>query len=188
MLDRLQSLMRPEALIGCAAALLLTALLAGVLYVLKPSLGTYRELGRAHSGALLELATEGENTDPAAIAALEEGVKRIRDRLYGGSSGVPLQEMEAFVIDALDRISARHDVELTSVTPGRMTDVLMFGELPYDVRVAGTYFHLFDWLQDVEAELRPMVVKQFEMARPEGADTVDLELRLVAYRSEGSAS
>jgi len=59
----------------------------------------------------------------------------------------------------------------------------MFGELPYDVRVQGNYFPLFDWLQDVEDELRPMLVKEFRMDRSGPSSLVSLELRLVAYRA-----
>ena len=61
-------------------------------------------------------------------------------------------------------------------------------ELPYEVEVSGGYLDLFRWLRDAESELRPMVVKSFEMAKePEGAG-VHLKLRLVAYRAPESRS
>lgn len=186
MLASLLRQLRPETLIGGSAAVALIALLAGYLYVLKPSIVPYRELARARSEALRELAADRENTDRAAIAALHEKVEEVRKRLYSGSSDVPLKQIESHVIGALDQISGRHDVELMSVTPGEMTHVLMFDELPYDVHVEGSYFRLFEWFRDVESELRPMVVQQFEMNRSERAQGASLKLRLVAYRAQDS--
>ncbi len=52
--------------------------------------------------------------------------------------------------------------------------------------VAGDYFSLFDWLQDVEQELIPMVTKGFEIARR--GESVTLELRLVAYKARKAES
>jgi Tfp pilus assembly protein PilO len=92
--------------------------------------------------------------------------------------------MESFVIDALDRVSVRHDVKLESVTPGTVTQVVMFTELPYQVQVTGNYFSLFEWFRDVENELRPMVVKNFEMEKGRGSERIEMSLQIVAYRAE----
>ena len=96
--------------------------------------------------------------------------------------------MESHVIDVLDRISARHGIDLVSVVPGEKAEVLMFEELPYDVEVRGEYFRLFDWFREVERELHPMVVKRFELAAGAEPDVIPLTLRLVAYRTQGPES
>ncbi len=91
--------------------------------------------------------------------------------------------MESYVIQTLDRISSRHSVELVGVRPLAIGEVLMFDELPYDVEVTGSYLRLWDWLQDMEAELRPMVVNSYELERRSNAAPVSLKLRLAAYRA-----
>lgn len=178
--------LRPEAVVGAAASGVALVLLAGLLYVVKPSLATWRRLGEERAQAVQEVDAAAARAAGAELQALAVEVEELRDQLYGGASEVPAEQLEAWVIDALDRISARHRIDLTSVKPGRPSPVLTFDELPYDVELAGRYFHLFDWLQDVERELRPMVVKEFAMERGQGSDPVVMRLRLVAYRSQGA--
>ena len=96
--------------------------------------------------------------------------------------------MESYIVDRLDSISAVHDVELVGVTPGAAEEVLMFDEVPYDVEVEGDYFALFRWLREVERELRPMVVKEFNIRPLSKSEAVTMKLRLAAYRQRGAAS
>ena len=63
----------------------------------------------------------------------------------------------------------------------------MFEELPYTVEVEGSYFSIHRWLYDVEEELRPMVVKQFQLSPGRGGEGVVLDLKLVAYRTAEEA-
>lgn len=184
MWDEFTQKTRPETLLGVAVAGVALVALAGYLYLLKPSIATYRELAQERARALTR--AEAATIDPAALQDAERAVAQLRERLAGGAWDVPREQMEAYVIEALDRISVRHDVELESVKPGAAGEVLMFDELPYDVRVLGGYFELFEWFRDVETELRPMVTKQFEMQTGEGKSSVALQLRLVAYRARES--
>ncbi len=182
MLDRLARQVRPEALSVGAVAVLGLLVLASYLYVLKLPLAEYRGLLRDRATAAVGIRAEGDEPVLPALVALGEKVGQLRDRLYGGSSSVPLREMESYVIQTLDRISARHGVELMGVRPREVGRVLMFDELPYDVEVAGSYPRLWGWLQDVETELRPMVVNSYELERKRTEDPVSMTLRLVAYR------
>ena len=50
--------------------------------------------------------------------------------------------------------------------------------------VTGNYFSLFEWFRDVENELRPMVVKSFEMEKGKGSERIAMSLQIVAYRAE----
>lgn len=183
-LDAWMQQVRPQALIAGAGALTAIVALAGFLYVLKPALQARGELQQERVAALSQV--EEANITPQALAAAAREVADLRKQLVGASWGVPLEEMESFVIGGLDRISVRHEVELKSVTPGQLGSVLSFDELPYQVQVAGDYFSLFDWLQDVEQELIPMVTKGFEMARR--GESVTLKLRLVAYKPRRAES
>ena len=182
MLDRISRSVRPEALTVGAWALVALMILAAYLHVLKAPFVQYRGLLRDRATASLGMRSEGEEPAALALAAVDEEVAKLRHRLYGGSSSVPLREMESYVIQTLDRISARHDVELMGVRPREPGRVLMFDELPYDVEVMGSYVDLCGWLQDMETELRPMVVNSYEFERKNSAEPVRMKLQLVAYR------
>ncbi len=184
MLDAWMQQVRPQTLIAVTGALTAIVALASFLYVLKPALQLRGELQQERVDALSQVETA--SVTPQALGSAAQEVADLRKRLVGASWGVPLEEMESFVIGGLDHISVRHQVELKSVTPGQVGSVLSFDELPYQVQVAGDYFSLFDWLQDVEQELIPMVTKGFEMARR--GESVTLELRLVAYKARKAES
>ena len=184
MLDAWTQRVRPQTLIGAAGALGAIIALAGFLYLLKPGLQMHRELKQERSDALSQV--EEASVTPEALGAAAQEVADLGKQLEGRSWQVPLEEMQSFVIGGLDRISVRHEVELQSVTPGTVGSVLTFDELPYKVKVVGDYFSLFNWLQDVELELIPMVTKGFEMARR--GESVTLELHLVAYKARGAES
>ncbi len=62
----------------------------------------------------------------------------------------------------------------------------MFEEVPFEVEIVGGYFSLYDWLRDVEAELGPMVVKQYRISSEE-RDLTRMSLTMVSYRSVGRA-
>ena len=183
MLDRLARQLRPEAVSLTALGLLMLGIAAAYLYVLKQPLSEYRGLLRHQAGASVGLRTGREEPAAVALAGLRQEVEELQQRLYGGPSSVPLREMESYVIQTLDRISVRHGVELVGVRPLAIGEVLMFDELPYDVEVTGSYMRLWDWLQDMEAELRPMVVNSYELERRSDATPVGMKLRLVAYRA-----
>jgi Tfp pilus assembly protein PilO len=187
-LEQIQRQLRPEALLGVLVAGVALTLLAAHLYVLKAPLSRYRELSHAVAGSAVETSMQHLQASSLAVETAERQVAELRSELYGASSQLPLEKLESYVIARLDRICAQHGVQLVSVTPGEMGEVLMFDELPYEVAVEGDYFALFDWLGDVEEELRPMVVSHFEM-RPvrekRDAGRVEMKLRLVSYRPSG---
>ncbi len=184
-LEKLQQQLRPEGWLALMATVLVLTVLAAYLYLLKPSLARYRELAQIWSPVALEDAFGRAEEAGGEIVALEQEVRELQDELYGGAAGLPLEQMESFVIDRLDRISVQRGVQLVSVKPGELSRVLMFDEMPYDVDVAGEYFALYDWLQAVEEELRPMVVKRFAMQPGVQQDGVSMRLRLVSYRPLG---
>ena len=188
LLAQLNQQLRPEAWLGLMVALVVFTALAMHLYVIKPALAEYGQLATAVSGSEIERAADRASDNAAMIAVLEREVAELQNRLYGGSSRLAPEKMESFVIDQLDRISVLHDIQLVSVTPGDVEQVLMFDELLYNVAVEGGFFELYDWLQEVEGALRPMAVKIFEMAGSNDSERVKLNLRLVSYRAQGGVS
>lgn len=187
-LDELLQEVRPETAIAALGLLALLVLVAGYLYLLKPSLGELEQLEREGSDGALASTLQAVQTGKVEIAVTREDIEKLRTELYGGSSQLPPEKMESYIVDRLDRISASHEVELVGVTPGEAEQVLMFDEVPYDVEVAGDYFALFRWLREVERELRPMVVKEFNMRPQSKSRAVAMKLRLASYRQREGQS
>ena len=167
-------------LAGIASALIL--LLAGLLFVVRPAWAEYSEL-RASFGQASETSLSTSAETDASIAALKVRVESLRTKLYGGAAGIPRRQIESFVVDLLDRLASHHDVDLLGITPDLPVTAWMFEELPYEVRVKGSYFSIHRWLYDVEKELRPMVIKQFQLSPTRADGAVVLDLRVVAYRA-----
>jgi Tfp pilus assembly protein PilO len=186
MLEKLERQARPQTLVGSAGSLVGLTLLAGALYAVKPSVVAYREAGAARLEAREEALARGAATNDAVLADAERELVELRDRLYGEGALVEPAQREAHVIETLDRAALRFGVELTAVAPGRPTEVIVFQEQPYDLRVIGDYFALFAWLGEVQRELRPMTISRLEIA-PIPPARVELRLRLVAYRRGESA-
>ena len=182
-LEQIERQLRPEGWIALMAALLVLTLLGAYLYLLRPSLATYGELSRAWSPDALAGTEARAISAETETRALELEVSELGDRLHGGSSSQPIEQMESYVIGQLDRLTAERGIQLVSVSPGEVGELLMFDELPFDVDVAGPYFALHDWLGAVEDELRPLVVKSFEMTPNGRSSGVSMRLRLVAYRT-----
>ena len=178
----------PEAPVIAVAVLVLLTAGGGHLYVVGPSLQRYGQLEGERSQLKADLKAHGDAANPTTLAVINQEVIELRDRFQGGSAGVPLQEIESYVIDALHRVSVHHDVSLQGVRPEESEPVLAFEELPYEIDVTGDYFSLFAWFQEVEAELRPMVVKRFEISRSARSEPIRLHMRLVAYRSRDEGS
>ena len=182
--ERIAAQIRPESALGGVVALAVLILLGAGLYGLKPAWIAYR--------AAVAQNAEAEIPDPAEIerqaerlVLLEERIRRLRNELFGGAAAVPAREIEAFVIDSLDALASRQRVELLGVSPGQPGEFLSFEELPYEIRLAGNYADLFEWLGQVETELRPMIVKELHLRAEPESSRVRMEMRLVAYRVEG---
>jgi Tfp pilus assembly protein PilO len=184
-LDSIRAELRPESSVALAGAVLGLLLLAGWLYALGPAVASHGEISEQYRQTVgAGLAADAEpHVQQELLAKAEASVASLRDQLYGEAANIPERERQAHVIEALNRAAERRAVGLAMVTPGSPTDVLMFKELPYDVRVEGPFFQLYDWLQDVELELRPMIVKQFRLRPLADGGEVAMELRLVAYRA-----
>lgn len=183
-LDGLLRQLRLEAWIALLTTTLVLALLGASLYLVKPSWLRFRELATGSGAQALAELDERSQANASAIATLDGEISRLRGELFGGSAELPPEQMESFIIDRLEALSVQRGVRLVGVTPGDVGEVLMFQELPYDVEVHGGYFALHDWLFAVERELRPLVVKRFELKGRSREAEVALKVRLVSYRAQ----
>ncbi|PLY15054.1 MAG: hypothetical protein C0631_07960 [Sedimenticola sp.] len=154
-------------------------------FVQWPAIKNYRAAleSREHLGANIrtsEQLVERLAMEKASIEALNK-------RLHGDMTGLPIEQMEAYVIGRLQKLSWNAGVELIGVRPREGQQVEIFREILFDVEVTGRYFDFFNWLRSVGNDLGFVVVKSFEI-RPVNTTQEDPELRVVlgmaAYRVE----
>jgi hypothetical protein len=177
---------RTASLAMVGMTLLVVAALA--VYVVWPQVKDYRN-SLSTLEVLERVAQNGDELEQE-MAALQQDVDGLVQRLHGDMVNMPKNQLEAFVIGRLQGISWRNNMELRAVTPGKGDAVLMFEEVLFDVEVAGEYFDLFAWLQDLGEELGYVVVKHFSIG-PGGREASDTRLNarftVVSYREVGDA-
>jgi Tfp pilus assembly protein PilO len=102
--------------------------------------------------------------------------------LQGQTPPLSNSKMVAHVISRLDNISSKHAIKLLGVRPAPPGTVKYFEELPFSIEVSGNYFSLFEWLQEVEGELGPMVVKKINIHPVKSTQKQIMQLNMVSYR------
>ena len=181
MLDNIIKQFNPSLVPVIFLAMLTLSLLASYLYVFK------KPLALLNSGqiTLQTLEEEQKNSSPLEtdIAKLQERTALLEQELYGSDPNLPENQLVAHVIKQLDQIADKYDVKLNGVTPGNMRSILMFNEIPFHIDINGNYHDLYDWLQEVESRLGPMVVKEFDIQN-NVADKQkrDMRLTIASYR------
>ncbi len=183
LLDRLTT--RQLALIMGGALVLFTT--TSFSHLIWPRIKGYR--AALNSYTVLEQALSGGNLLEQQLDAARGAIEALGRRLHGDMADLPLNQMEAYIIGRLQRISWETHMELVSVRPGEGQTVLMFREVAFQVEVTGTYFDFFNWLRAVERELGFVVVKQFEISatdRREANPRLRVNLTMVTYRALSS--
>ncbi len=180
MLDYIENNIAPRMLYLLMASVFVLTALGSYLYVFKKPIKEYQQQQRS----LAMLNAEQGDMQPlnAKLQQLQQELVGLRETLNGKGPDLPVNQMIAYVIGQLDLVASRHDVQLVSVKPGKTNDVFMFNELPFNVEITGSYFSLYEWLQDIEKELGPMVIKQFRIDNAGHAKARHMKLLLVSYR------
>ena len=187
-MDKLLANMEPRkmVLLMVSAALLVAAALGS--YVIWPQARSYQQ--SRNTLATLESVVSQQTGLGTQLASLENEIDTLQHQLHGDMVNLPDNEMESFVIGRLQGISWRNNIELLGVRPGKGGLIQGYEEVQFDVEVAGDYFDLYTWLQELDDELGYVVVKSFDI-RP--LDTRAAEPRLtarltiVSYREAGNA-
>ena len=139
--------------------------------------GTVRVLEEAaQDGAELEQHLQDQH------ARIEE----LKYRLHGDMANLPVQQIEAYIIGRLQRVSWNNDVELVSVEPATGDRVQMFQEMLFNVQLVGQYSDLYRWLWEARADLGYVVVKEYSLRRQDNVDDqpqLVADLSLASYRA-----
>ncbi|MGF1613425.1 MAG: hypothetical protein ACFCVA_05805 [Gammaproteobacteria bacterium] len=174
----------PRTLLIVVASMFLITLLGAYGLLFKPELAELVQL-EAEKRELIRDVQGGEGpTGETRMRHLQAEIDRLQGVLQGLAGPMTPSHLVAHVIGQLDAVSARHSVQLVSVQPGARSRVQWFEEMTFAIEVQGAYGDLYAWLQDAERQLRPMVVRQFQIApRDREGGGVTLALRMVSYRS-----
>ena len=179
MISYLQQQVKPQMLLLMMGSIILLTLLAGYLYILKLPLSGYRQslqnLESLKSGDLTAIPLEGR------IESTQTNLQQLEKKLLGSDPQLSVNQKFAAMIGRLDAVSAKYDVQLNAIAPGEVSKIFLFQELPINIEITGSYFSLFDWLEQVERELKPITVKQFELRSNIETNSRSMKLTLVTY-------
>ena len=172
--------MSSQSIYGTMVAIVVIICLAGYLYGFKKPLQEFKLL-RSNT-KLLEAKVEGSSGIPLKLEEIQAEIDSLTKHLQGQTPFMSNSKMVAHVINGLDMISSKHAVQFLGLRPAVPGSVEYFEELPFAIEVSGNYFSLFDWLQEVERELGPMVVKKIDMEQIGGTKEKKMRLNMVSYR------
>lgn len=162
------------AVVTCAAVALLVI----------PNAKAYQAVSR-EIAVLRQASRDGD----ALETHLQEQHEKIQDlnyRLHGDMAGLPVRQIESYVVGRLQRISWGNDIELVSVEPTMGDRVEIFQEMIFNVQLSGKYVDLYQWLWEARNELGFVVVKEYGLERQDNDDDEPLllaNLSLATYRA-----
>jgi Tfp pilus assembly protein PilO len=187
-MSRLLTNMEPRtvALLMVSTAILVAAALGR--FIIWPEVQSYNK-SRTDLTSLESVASQQNSLD-TQVKILEGRLSALQQQLHGDMVNLPDNQMESFVIGQLQRISWKNRIELLGVRPGKGSVMQGLEETLFTVEIAGDYFDLYAWLQELIDELGFVVIKNFSI-RP--LDTNLSGPRLIAtltiasYREAGNA-
>ena len=181
-IDKLLDRIDTRALIAVLASIVGTTFLVSYLYFFKTPVGEFNQLGKLIEKTKINRDRQRQTDVYDILQTTTDEVAALRDQLYGKGEHIPANEMVPFIIGRLDRLSGGQNVQLRSVTPRPIQKVLMFEEIAFDLIVVGKFLDVVTWLRNVEDELNPMIVKQFDMLSTNTGGKLQTKLRIVSYR------
>jgi len=168
------------------SAVLLVAVLL-VLYVIKPSFMAYQNA--RESREMLESTMVGGQSLAKERAGATAEVNELSRKLHGDMANLPAEQMEAYVIGRLQKISWNNDIELDGITPSKGRTIQTYEEVLFDVNIIGNYFDIFSWLRQLGNEIGFVVVKKFNISLLDNAadkePRLNARLTIVSYRLTG---
>ncbi len=153
-------------------------------YLVLPKVKIYR--GIAKTEITLSKVVDDGNFLDNQLAQLHDDIDILQHRLHGDMASLPEKEIEAYIIGKLQRISWQNDVQLVGIEPSAGATIEPFHEILFRVRLAGDYFDMYQWLQDVSSELGFVLIKQYEMKPMENFSQdprLSVKLTMATYRA-----
>ena len=153
-------------------------------YGVLPKIKIYR--GVSKTEVTLNKVVENGDLLDTQLTQLHDDIELLQRRLHGDMASLPEKEIEAYVIGKLQRMSWQNNVQLVGVEPSAGATIESFREILFRVSLAGNYFDLFHWLQDVSSELGFVLIKQYEMKPTDNlspSPQLSVKLTMATYRT-----
>ena len=153
-------------------------------YLTLPKVKVYRDIAKTES-TLSKVVESGELLDNQ-IAQLHSDIESLQRRLHGDMASLPEKQIEAHVIGKLQKLSWQNNVQLVGIEPSAGATIESFNEILFRVTLAGDYFDMYKWLQDVSSELGFVLIKQYEMNPmndASGNPRLSVKLDMATYRA-----
>ena len=113
-------------------------------FVQWPQIKTY--MAAQESRQQLSVSIRDNDQLLQQLSSERSAVEALNKRLHGDMAGLPVEQMESYVIGRLQKLSWDAGVELLAVRPKEGRQVEIFREILFDVEVNGRYFDFFNWL------------------------------------------
>ena len=181
-IDELLDQMQTRVLILTLVSVMALTVLGAWIYLFQSPVKEFSNLVATVKKSRIDRDRQRSTDVVHLLDSTRERVELLRSELYGSHASVAPNEMVPFIIGQLDQLSNGLDVQLLGVKPGQVSQVLMFEELAFEVSVSGKYRDIVAWLNLVERDLHPLVVKQFDMVNGNEKGTLLTRLRIVSYR------
>lgn len=152
-----------------------------VVATIIPAAKSYRQASSEVS--VLETAALNSGQLEQQLNAKRAEIDELRRQLHGDMGALPPEQVEAYIIGRLQRVSWNNGVELVSVEPLDGERVQIFQEMLFNVVLIGEYKSLYRWLWEARDELGFVVIKEYTLKRNDNADE---EPRLLANVSLAS--
>ena len=130
-------------------------------YLALPKIKIYLDIAETES-TLSKVVESGDLLDDQ-ITQLHGDIESLQRRLHGDMASLPEKQIEAHVIGKLQKLSWQNNVQLVGIEPSAGATIESFHEILFRVNLAGDYFDMYNWLQDVSNELGFVLIKQYEM-------------------------
>lgn len=119
-----------------------------------------------------------------SLAPLEQEIARYERELLGDMHGIPLKQLEAHIIGALQHNVWSSEVDLLTIEPQENSSAAPHEEIAFRLEISGTYFNLADWMEQVNQQLGFVVIKEYTFVGKRDAPDPILNARvlLAAYR------
>ncbi len=153
-------------------------------YLVLPKIKIYR--GVSKTEITLSKVVENGNLLDKQLAQFHRDIDLLQRRLHGDMASLPEKEIEAYVIGKLQRISWQNNVQLVGIEPSAGATIESFHEILFRVSLAGDYFDMYQWLQDVSSELGFVLIRQYEMKPMENLSQnprLSVKLTMATYRA-----
>ena len=153
-------------------------------YLTLPKIKVYLDTAKTES-TLSKVVESGGLLDNQ-IAQLRDDIESLQRRLHGDMASLPEKQIESHVIGKLQKLSWQNNVQLMGIEPSAGATIESFHEILFQVTLAGDYFDLYKWLQDVSSELGFVLIKQYEMNPVNdaaGSPRLSVKLDMATYRA-----